>query len=588
MKIKILLFLIFLCNLSFAQSVKLKIIETTDVHGAMFPYDFKNDEYENGSLAQVYSYVKRERSNTGQEVILLDNGDILQGTPLVYYYNYELPDSQHVFANVMNFMGYDAATIGNHDIETGHSVYDKFNDEIDFVWLAANAVCADSNEPYFSPYAVIEKADVKIAVLGLITPGIPSWLPPQIYSGIEFNDMIETADDWVSQIIEIENPDVIVGLFHSGVDFTYSNQTDTTYKNENAALLVAQKVPGFDVVFVGHDHHGWDTTIVNRVGKSVRVMGGTSGARNVAAAEITLTKDYESDRWEKNISGSLVDMDAYEADTEFLKRYSNVFLRVKNYVARPIGEIESTISSNDALFGPSQFVDLINFIQLDITKADISFAALLSLNASIEKGKVFVRDMFELYKYENLLYTIKLSGAEIKDYLEYSCGLWFNTMQDSSGHLLNFEIDEDSNLVYSQRTNTPSLKNSFYNFDAAAGIEYVVDVTKPVGERVTIMQMSKGGDFYADSIYTVAVNSYRGNGGGGHLIYGAKIKPEQLQSRIINSTDKDLRYYMMKWFEETKTVSPFSFGNWSVVPVEWWEKAKETDYKLMFGNKVEE
>ena len=147
-----------------------------------------------------------QRIQQDQEVILLDNGDLIQGDPMSYFYNFEDTTDTHIFADALNFMGYDAATIGNHDIEAGHDVYDKFRREINFPWLAANAVNIETNEPYFEPYTIIEKKGVRIAVLGLTTPSVPNWLPEKLWSGIEFEDMIESAEKWVEIIKEKEKP----------------------------------------------------------------------------------------------------------------------------------------------------------------------------------------------------------------------------------------------------------------------------------------------------------------------------------------------------------------------------------------------
>ena len=197
---KVLLFLlIFLSVNLWAQhsgqraDIHLKIIETSDVHGCVFPQDLVNQRNRKGSLAQVQTYVKQERAKKDQIVLLLDNGDILQGTPFVYYYNFVDTNQVHQLAEVMNTMKYDAGTVGNHDIEPGHAVYDKFRKEINFPWMAANAVSNDTGKPYFVPYVILHKAGLKIAVLGMITPAIPNWLPEKIWSGMHFNDMVKTA-----------------------------------------------------------------------------------------------------------------------------------------------------------------------------------------------------------------------------------------------------------------------------------------------------------------------------------------------------------------------------------------------------------
>lgn len=576
-------FVLFISFSIVAQTVTVKIIETSDVHGAIFPYDLKENKELNSSLARVTTYLKEQRADTNQIVFLLDNGDILQGDPVVYYYNFEKTDTIHLYADVMNFMKYDAATVGNHDIETGHDVYDKFNRELNFPWLAANAINTTTNESYFKPYTTIERGGVKIAVLGLITPAIPQWLPEKIWSGMRFDDMIETAQKWVKRIREIEQPDLMIGLFHAGVDFTYNDQNENTYKNENASRLVAEKVEGLDVVFVGHDHSGWNIKTKSPSGKEVLILGTTAGARNVAVANYVLKYDKMCMIYDKKeIKGELVDMKNYSLDVEFMNRYKNNFAKVKNYVSRTVGEFSEMISSRDAMLGPSKFVDLIHTIQLDLTGADVSFSAPLSFNAKIDRGDVFVRDMFELYRYENLLYTMELTGQEIKDYLEFSYGNWFNIMKTENDHLLKFKLDENGNIMYSERTNSPELEERYYNFESAAGFDYEVDVTKPIGEKVTIKKFSNEKPFDLNTKYSVAVNSYRGNGGGGHLTRGAKIPQEELSERILNSTEKDLRFYLMKWIEKEKLVSPKLIGNWKVVPENYWQAGKQKDYQLLF------
>ncbi len=582
------LFVFIICAIAFvftlnAQTLKVKIIETSDVHGAIFPYSLKDNKEINSSLARVSTFVNQQRADTNQIVFLLDNGDILQGNPAVYYYNFEKTDTINLYADVMNYMKYDAATIGNHDIETGHDVYDKFNNEIKFPWLAANAINTETNQPYFKPYTTIERSGVKIAILGLITPAIPQWLPEQIWSGMKFDDMIETAQKWVKKIRETEQPDLMVGLFHSGVDYTYNNENESTYKNENASRLVAEKVEGFDLIFVGHDHEGWNFKTKSPSGKDVLILGTTASAQNVAVANYILKYDKMCMIYDKKeISGELVDMKDYSIDVDFVNRFRKNIEAVRNYISTPVGEFTEMISSRESMFGPSKFVDLIHIIQLNLTNADVSFTAPLSFNAKIDAGKIYARDMFELYRYENFLYTMEMTGQEIKDYLEFSYGNWMNIMKDENDHLLKFKLDEKGELVYSERTKSPELEERFYNFDSAAGIEYVVDVTKPIGERVRIIRFVDGRTFETNKKYKVAINSYRGNSGGRHLTDGAKIPHEELSKRVLNSTEKDLRYFALKWIEDQKVVEPKLLNNWKVVPENYWQAGKQKDYQLLF------
>jgi 2',3'-cyclic-nucleotide 2'-phosphodiesterase/3'-nucleotidase len=554
------------------EIVRIKIIATSDVHGAIFPYDFIENEPLNTSLAQVYTYIKEQRAVESQDVILLDNGDFLQGQPVVYYSNYENYDGTHICADVMNFMGYDAASVGNHDIETGHEVYDKLIKDFKFPWLAANAVHKGTDEPYFQPYTILDRHGVKIAIIGLITPSIPTWLPEYLWTGMEFKDMVETARRWVKVVKEQEHADIVVGLFHSGVDSTYNNRSDQDFMNENASSLVATQVPGFDLIFAGHDHQEANTVVRNCEGQRVIILDPKNCARLAAVASIQVKKDGDK-IIDKKITGLIMEMNSCEPDREMMRRYSKYIHIVKDYVSKPIAKFTRTVSSRDAMFGNSAFVDLIHSIQLEETGADISFAAPLTFDSKVSKGVVCIRDMFKLYKFENLLYTMRLSGREILGYLEYSYSSWFNEMSDRKDHLVLFEVDEKGN----NRT-----AGKFYNYSSASGIRYTVDLQKPAGEKITILGFMDGRPFNLDSTYTVAINSYRGNGGGGHLTEGAGIPHEQLLDRIVASSVKDLRYIIMKHIEEKRVVSPHALGNWKAVPQEFWTRGRKKDYQLMY------
>lgn len=572
-----------LTAITFSQTVKLKLIETSDIHGSLFQYDFIKGKLGTTSLAQLDTYIQQERDKKDQSVVLLDAGDNLQGQPIVYYYNFEKTDVPHIVSRVMNYMKYDVGTVGNHDIEPGHPVYDKIRKEFNFPWLAANAVTVKTGKPYFQPYTIIKRAGIKIAVLGMITPAIPNWLPKKIYSGIEFNDMIETAKKWVPIIIKKEKPDLMVGLFHSGVEAGYNGADPNAPRNENASQLVAEKVPGFDIVFVGHDHHGWNYTVNNSEGKTVYILGTINAARTAAVANVTLTKDTKTNKWEKKITGEIIESKDYKEYAPMVRTFAHDIEQTVEYVNKTIGSFTKSISTQESMFGDSPFVDLIQKIQLELTKADISFAAPLSFDAEIRVGSVHVRDMFSLYKYENLLYTMSLTGQEIKNYLEYSYGLWFNQMQNENDHVLNFKKDDKGNLIMDR--GRLQLKGEYYNFSSAAGINYTVDVSKPEGQRVTIISMADGKPFDLNKKYRVAINSYRGNGGGGLLTKGAGIPQEKLADRVITSTQKDLRYYLMKYIQKNRRITPEALNNWKVVPSNWWEKGKGKDFKLLYeGN----
>ena len=542
------------------EKLQLLLVETTDVHGSFFPEDLVRQKPARGSLAQATSWIRAQRAIDTQEVVLFDNGDILQGTPVVYYANFIDTTRPHLLARIMNFMQYDAASVGNHDIEAGPKVYETLRKEIHFPYLAANALDSITNKAHFEPYTIIHRKGVKIAVLGLITPSIPNWLPEKLWPGMYFEDMIKTAGYWVKYIEEKEQPDLMVGLFHAGVDPTYGGASPDDPRNENASVLVARRVPGFDVVFTGHDHRPLSEFVVNTAGDSVLILNAGSHARELAVAQISLQWDAQSKSYHKNISGYLQTMEEVQPDSAFMAKFGPYFDRVKTYVNQEVVILDTTIRAKDALYGPSAYVDMIHQIQLDVTGADISFAAPFSTNAILEKGPLYIRDMFKMYRYENFLCTMKLSGKEIRDFLEYSATLWFDSITPASESVLLLRKDGGND-----RYGLP-LKNAYYNFDSGAGIKYTIDLSKARGERVHILSMADGSPFDENKMYTVVMNSYRANGGGNHLLKGAGLSKEEIGKRLIQCSDKDLRMMITRWLQEKKHYKPKPLNEWVLLP----------------------
>lgn len=468
------------------KDITIKLIETSDVHGSFFPYDFISRKPRSGSMARVCTLVEKLRRENGKEnVYLLDNGDILQGQPISYYYNYVTPEKTNIAASVLNYMGYDVATVGNHDIETGHAVYDKWFKELDFPILGANIISTATGKSYLLPYYTIKKGNgIKVCVIGMLTPAIPNWLKEKIWSGMRFEEMVSCARRTMAEVKTKENPDVVVGLFHSGWD----GGIKTPAYDEDASKKVAQEVPGFDVVFFGHDHTPHNSVEKNAAGREVICLDPANNAQRIALATLTLRPKTVKGKRQytlTNATGELVDVRELKADEAFIRYFQPEIDSVKRWSGQVIGRFENTIYTKDCFFGNSAFNDLILDLELKITKADIAFNAPLQFNSSIQAGPVTVADMFNLYKYENNLCTMRLTGQEIRRHLEMSYDLWCNTMKSPDDHLLLLSDTQND----AQRL---GFKNFSFNFDSAAGIDYEVDVTKPDGEKVHILRMSNG------------------------------------------------------------------------------------------------
>ena len=553
------------------KTVTLRVIETSDVHGSFVPYDFINGTPKRGTLARVSSYVNKLRQEHGKNVILLDNGDILQGQPTCYYYNFIDTTSTNIAADVINYMQYDAETMGNHDVEPGHAVYDKWIKEVNCPMLGANIINVATGQPYVQPYTILRRDGVKIAVIGILTPAIPNWLPANIWKGLRFEEMVSCARRWMDYLQKNEKPDVVIGLFHSGKD----GGIKTPEYEEDASIRVAQEVPGFDLVLFGHDHTRHSSVVKNTAGKPVTCLDPANNAISVADATIELTLR-KGKVVEKNVEGRIVNVTDEPIDEQFMAHFQPQIERINKFVNREIGQFKNSIYTRDSFFGSSAFNDFILNLQLQITGADISFNAPLSFDAVIKEGPVHVSDMFNLYKFENQLYVMRLTGEEVRKHLEMSYNLWVNTMTSPDDHLL---LLSESTYGDQQRL---GFKNFSFNFDAAAGIDYEVDVTKPEGQKVHILRMSNGEPFDEAKWYKVAINSYRGNGGGELLTRGAGIPRDSLNSRIIWRSHRDQRYYLMKEIEKQGVVDPKPNNNWRFVPEEWVKPAAARDRKILF------
>lgn len=556
---------------------QIRIIFTTDIHGNYFPYDFRHERWGKGSLQRVHAFVAQQLKANPISTILIDGGDILQGEPTAYYLNSISTPDHHSVADMVNFIGYDVGVIGNHDIETGHAVFDSYVENCNFPILGANAVREDTGLPYFEPYTILRRSGIKIAVIGFVTPAIPHWVPKQIWADMHFEDIRESAKKWIAHVKEVEEPDFIIGLFHSGMDEGIITED---YK-ENAVLETASSVSGFDLILYGHDHASNMDEVENPEGKSILCVNPGCYAHSVAEVNITFTMNKEGHATGHDTECQLhyIGTISNSSSQEFKRHFSHLFRKIKLFASEKIGTFSESININDAYFGSSSYIDLIQELQLKISGADISFAAPLFFNASVEAGDVKVSNLFDLYRFEDHLYTIILTGKEIKQYLEMSYSQWINQVHDENDYLLQLQPMKNN-------PNRMGFKNFIFNFDSAAGIIYTVDVTKPAGEKISIKSMADGRPFLEEELYTVAMTAYRANGGGELLTKGAGLTKEEISSRIIGCTEKDLRHYLMLYIKEQQTIQPKAMNHWKFIPEELVRKAQERERALLFGRET--
>lgn len=500
------------------KETTITILETTDTHG-------RYDEFANDALI-----IKQMKSELGDKLILLDNGDNMQGSVFQYCSN-QNPDYPNLVSEVLNFFPYDVVGVGNHDIEAGRKVFDKHYSELKMPVICANVIDETTGEPYFKPYVVLNRDGFKIAVLGLLTPYVVTWVPDRLRPGLRFEQLEAAAEKWVKIIQEKERPDLMVGLFHSGFEPQVQNlPEDAPLGRENATKWVAENVPGFDIIFYGHDHRSRAEKLTNTNGDPVYVLNSGNRGMGLALAEVMLKKGQKP-----VINISLMLTDHENKDEAFLNMLQPYLDRAEAYKQQEVAELPVNISSDDALKGPCLWVDEIHRCQFETVEAegihaDISMAAPLSNGKTIETGMLKVSDFFTWYPFENSLAVMALTGKEVKAFLEYAY----------------------------------EMKNPIYNFDCAAGIIYEVTNKKPMGERIRIVSMADGTPFDMDKTYNVVMNSYRSMGGGNHLMNGLGWAQEEIKDHVVWQSDRDFRSLFIDWATKKGVLDTEPLNCWRI------------------------
>ena len=551
----------------------LTVLSTNDVHGTWFDSTYV-DSRTRPSLLAVNHYVDSVRTADGAEnVLLIDAGDCLQGDNAPYYFNYIDTITPHLFPRLVSYMKYDAVAVGNHDIETGHPVYDRVaadlkKNGVDF--LAANAVRNDNGKPYFKPYKVVKKGGLKVAILGYTNANMKAWLQEEIWSGMHFEPIVKVIQADVDRIRAKERPDVMVVVMHSGTGDGDGSML------ESEGLDAFHLVKGVDWVLASHDHRPYVEAT-----DSCGFLNSGSHARNVAEGKMHLTvkgrkivaKTYEV---------GLIPVKAEMADPVMREKFQADYDAVKAFTLKEVGILNADLWTRDAYRGMSDYMNLIHTLSLGCKPAEISFGAPLTYNGRVASGILKYNDLFTIYPYENQLFVVKMTGDEIKRYLEASYDKWINTVGKADDTLLKIK-NEDDPRTQSQRW---SFVNRSYNFDSAAGINYTVDVTKPAGERVAISGMADGSAFDPQHEYNVAMTSYRASGGGG-LMKEVGIDTDRIDERVV-ARYPEIRNILYDYLMENGSIDPeviglpTVIGQWKFVPEKLVEPAMERDMNRLF------
>ena len=518
------------------ERVQITILGTTDLHGNIDPIDYYTNKPDNRGLAKVATLIKRVRKEQ-PNVLLIDSGDTIQGTPLESYHNRKNNSPPDPMMLAMNSLSYDAMTVGNHEYNFGLKVLEKARQEARFPWLSANTYDIKTNQPHYKPYVVKQFGGLKVGILGLTTPGIPNWDNPTNYAGLEFHDPLTDARKWVPVLRNDESVDLVVVAMHMGLgeDLRTGEISPGQVPHENEAVSIAREVPGIDVIFMGHTHREVSSLYVN----GVLLTQANYWGKDLARADVYLEK--RSVGWQvyaKSARTIPVD-DKVEPDQEIVKLAEPYDRETQAWLSRTIGESAVELTARQARFQDTAILDLIQQVQLEAGHADVSMVANFNPNARIAKGSVSVRDIAGLYVYENTLVVLEVTGQQLKDALEHSAK-YFRAYEP--GNAPADLVDE---------------KIPAYNFDIAEGVTYDLDISKPVGQRIQNFRF-QGKLVDPTQKFRLATNNYRVNGGGGYSMYR--------DAPVLFRSSEEIRELIIDWVEKHKTVPVEATNNWRILP----------------------
>lgn len=554
------------------QRVQLTLLATTDLHGRVQSWDYfqdapYSDRFGNKvGLSAVSTVVNDVRAERGAEsVIVVDNGDFLQGTPLTTYYAKQAPitetGAEHPMATAYNAIGYDAQVPGNHEFDYGLDLLDAYVDDVDFPVLAANVIDTATGEPLLQPYTIITKKlknkPIKVGILGLTTPGSMIWNKGHLEGRVTIEDMITSARKWVPQV-KAAGADVVVVLSHAGIGLS-SYDTSTGLGEENPSDQIAAQVPGIDVMVIGHTHRtdAAEQFITNEVtGEQVLLTQPMYWGQSVSDVTIDLQK--VKGQWEvTSTAAQAILTGSVEEDPAVVAATDPAHETTIGYVNQVIAQSVTELPATESRYRDTAIIDYIQMVQMETVTAALaggeyadlpvlSIAAPFSRTAVFPEGDVTIRDMAGLYIYDNTLEAVVLTGAQVKDFLEYSAK-YFATVAPGEA----FDPELHTSVVYDGQQVWD------YNYDIIAGLDYEIDLSQPVGSRIENMSID-GVAVAADDQFVVALNNYRRSGGGNF--------PHVSTAPVVYNEMQEIRQLLIDWAVEKGTIDPADFfvQNWTL------------------------
>jgi 2',3'-cyclic-nucleotide 2'-phosphodiesterase / 3'-nucleotidase len=516
-------------------TVDLTLLGTTDLHGHVDPLDYYTNSPANLGLAKIATLIRRVRAER-PNVLLLDSGDTIQGTPLAYYYAEKDTTAPNPMMLLMNSLGYDAAAAGNHEFNFGLNILWKAKREANFPILAANLEQEyKSGVPYFRPYIIKEIAGVRVGIVGFVTPAVPSWEISANYRGYKFLPIVETARRVVPEVRR--QADLVVAITHSGLGpdpATGESAGADEIPGENTTLALAEQVPGIDVILFGHTHREVKQMMVN----GVLLVQAKNWGGSLAQVDVEMTRDTKG-HWKvaSKTSTTLTAGPGVPPDPEITRLAAPYEASTQKYLDTPIATCDRDLSGATERFEEGPLVDLINRVQLDASHADVSLATMFYTGARIPAGRVTVRQIAALYVYENTLYVVQMTGAQLRAALEHAAN-FFQLWPLPTGETLQLPD---------------------YGADSAAGVSYKIDLTRPAGDRIVDLTFH-GRPLEPKQTLRVAINNYRYTGGGLYSVYNGLP--------ILYRSPVEIRELIIEYVARHGTIPTTANHTWEIVPAE--------------------